>query len=242
MPASSDLNKTRSQSQFSGYDALVLISTRYPTRNAFAVNESQYALAFTHRTRPQYGPVESDYPRFVEDPMRSLNTLCMILLLSGLAAAQVVIGGTAGNWAPGYGVYAAPFVPLVTTPSVTLATVSPSAVGASNATFGNVAGATNATLSMVSQPPVGVYTQPVWYGPSANEETPAALISEATHGQRAHGFDVGVASFQSSEGAARLMASSTASRKASRTYTNQDVDQVNQKNGSVKYRGKTEHI
>jgi hypothetical protein len=174
--------------------------------------------------------------------MRSLNTLCMILLLSGLAAAQVVIGGTASNWAPGYGVYAAPFVPLVTTPSVTLATVSPAAAGASNATFGNVAGATNATLSIVSQPPVGVYTQPVWYGPSATEETPAESMSEARHGQRGHGFEVGVASFQSSQSAAQQMASSTGALKASRTYTNQDVDQVNQKNGSVKYRGKIEHI
>src|SRR5271167_1136627 len=96
----------------------------------------------------------------VEDAMRSLKTLSMILLLSGLAAAQTtVIGGTASNWVPAYGVYAAPFVPLVTTPSVTLATVSPSAVGASNATFGNVAGATNATLSIVSPPTTGAYTQ-----------------------------------------------------------------------------------
>src|SRR5580692_11463288 len=98
--------------------------------------------------------------------MRLLNTLCVLLLLSGLAAAQAtVIGGTASNWVPAYGVYAAPFVPLVVTPSVTLATVSPSAVGASNATFGNVAGATNATLSYVSQPPAGPYTQAIWSPP-----------------------------------------------------------------------------
>jgi hypothetical protein len=174
--------------------------------------------------------------------MRLLNTLYMILLLSGLASAQVIIGGTAGNWAPGYGVYAAPFVPLVTTPSVTLATVSPSAAGASNATFGNVAGATNATLSIVSQPPVGVYTQPVWYGPAEAGETPAESTSEARHGQRAHAFDGGVASWQSGESVTHLMAGSTGARKASRTYTNQDVDRVNQTNGTVKYRGKTEHI
>jgi len=170
--------------------------------------------------------------------MRLLNTLCMILLLSGLASAQVIIGGTAGNWSPGYGVYAAPFVPLVTTPSVTLATVSPSAAGASNATFGNVAGATNATLSIVSQTPVGVYTQPVWYGPSA----PAESMTEARPAQRAHAFDAGVASWQSGQSVTHLMASSTGARKASRTYTNQDVDQVNKTNGTVKYRGKTEQI
>ena len=173
--------------------------------------------------------------------MRSLNTLCMILLLSGLAAAQAtVIGGTASNWAPAYGVYAAPFVPLVTTPSVTLATVSPSAVGASNATFGNVAGATNATLSMVSQPPVGVYTEPVWYGPSASPEAPAEPAAVGRPVQRTHGFDVGVATWQSSQSVTNLMASGA--KKASRTYSQQDIDQVNQKNGTVKYRGRTEHM
>ncbi len=175
--------------------------------------------------------------------MRLLNTFCMILLLSGLAAAQAtIIGGTASNWAPAYGVYAAPFVPLVTTPSVTLATVSPSPAGASNATFGNVAGASNATLSIVSPPPVGVYTQPVWYGPSAGAEASAEPMPGERHGQRAHGFDAGVAGWQSSQSVRQLMASATGSRKASRTYTNQDVDQVNQTNGTVKYDGKTEHI
>jgi hypothetical protein len=182
--------------------------------------------------------------------MRSLKTLSMILLLSGLAAAQAtVIGGTASNWVPAYGVYAAPFVPLVTTPSVTLATVSPSAVGASNATFGNVAGATNATLSFVSQPPAGAYTQAIWsppytqpsgFGPSAALESEP--VPESRSARRAHAFDVGVASWQTVESASHLMASSNGSKKAGRTFTNQDVDQVNQKNGTVKYDGKTEHI
>jgi hypothetical protein len=174
--------------------------------------------------------------------MRLLNTFCLVLLLSGLAAAQAtVIGGTASNWAPAYGVYAAPFVPLVTTPSVTLATVSPSGAGASNATFGNVAGATNATLSIVTPPPVGVYTEPVWYGPSAAIETPAESAFEGRPAQRAHAFNIGSASWQSSDSVSYLMANRAAG-KASRSYSNQDVDQVNQKNGTVKYRGKTEHI
>jgi hypothetical protein len=208
-----DPNKTRAQSRVSGYDAFV---------------------------------------NSAEDAMRSLKTLSMILLLSGLAAAQAtVIGGTASNWVPAYGVYAAPFVPLVTTPSVTLATVSPSAAGASNATFGNVAGATNATLSFVSQPPAGAYTQAIWsppytqpsgFGPSANVETASEPASEGRPARRAHAFDLGVASWQSSESTTHLMASSTRGNKATRTYTNQDVDQVNHKNGTVKYDGKTEHI
>ena len=124
---------------------------------------------------------------------------------------------------------------------MTLATVSPSGAGASNATFGNVAGATDATLSIVSQPPVGVYTQPVWYGPSAAVEIPTQSASEAMP-VRFHALNVGLASWQSSVSVTNLMASSTGGKKAARTYTNQDVDQVNQTNGSVKYRGKTEHI
>jgi hypothetical protein len=177
--------------------------------------------------------------------MRLLNTLCVLLLLSGLAAAQAtVIGGTASNWVPAYGVYAAPFVPLVVTPSVTLAPVSPSAAGASNATFGNVAGATNATLSssFVASPPVGVYSQPVWYGPSTTPETAGEPAYEPRHGQKARMLDVGVASWESSQSVTYAMAGASAGKKAARTYTNQDVDHVNDSNGTVKYRGKTEHI
>jgi hypothetical protein len=174
--------------------------------------------------------------------MRLLNVLCLVLLLSGLAAAQAtVIGGAASNWAPAYGVYAAPFVPLVVTPSVRLATVSPSAAGASNATFGNVAGASNATLSIVSPAPVGVYTQPVWYGASSSSET-AETIPSGRHGQRAGGIDLGVASWQSGQSVTYAMAGATGTRKATHSYSNQDVDRVNETNGTVKYRGKTEHI
>jgi len=184
--------------------------------------------------------------------MRSLGTFCLMVLLCGFAAAQAtVIGGTASNWVPAYGVYAAPFVPLVTTPTVTFATVSPSAVGASNATFGNVAGATDATLSAFSQPPAGAYTQaiwtpsytqPTWFGPSAETEAPRETAREERHGQRARAFDVGLASRTSNESVVSLMANSTGARKAARTLTNQDVDQENQKNGTVKFGGKTEHI
>lgn len=184
--------------------------------------------------------------------MRSLNTFCLILLLCGFAAAQAsVIGGTASNWVPAYGVYAAPFVPLLTTPTAIFATVSPSAVGATNATFGNIAGATDATLSTFSQPPAGAYTQaiwspsytqPTWFGPSAEAETPAESPREERHGRKAHAFDVGLASWPSNQSVVNLMASSTGARKAARTLTNQDVDQENQKNGTVTFRGKTEHI
>jgi hypothetical protein len=178
--------------------------------------------------------------------MRQLSVLCLLFLLSGLAAAQAtIIGGTASNWVPAYGVYAAPYVPMVTTPSLTLSTVSPSAVGASNATWGNVAGATNATLSdeFVADPPVGVFTQPTWYGPSA-----AVEFGEPMHGHmRGQKKERGEATFIAgpSEGnwsVAQLMVGSAPAAKASRTYTNQDVDRMNQSTGTVKYGGKTEHI
>jgi hypothetical protein len=177
--------------------------------------------------------------------MRQLSVLCLLLLLSGLAAAQAtIIGGTASNWVPAYGVYAAPYVPLVTTPSVTLSTVSPSPVGASNATWGNVAGATNATLSdeFIAAPPVGVFTQPNWYGSSPAPEV-GEPMRDRMHRQRKDGeaaFDAGVSG--GSWSVAQLMATSAPARKASRTYTNQDVERMNQNNGMVKYDGKTEHI
>jgi hypothetical protein len=183
--------------------------------------------------------------------MRSVCVLCGLLLLCGFAAGQAtVIGGTASNWAPSYGVYAAPYVPLITTPSVALSTVSPSAVGASNATWGNVAGATNATLSdeFIGAPPVGVYTEPVWYGPSGPIEGPA-LGEYAHHPMHARkhetgekGFDFVVASRESTESVATMRAGAPATGKASRTYTNQDIDRFNQTTGTVKYDGKTEKL
>ena len=189
--------------------------------------------------------------------MRSIGVLCGLLLLCGLAAGQAtMIGGTASNWVPAYGVYAAPYVPLVTTPSVTLSTVSPMAVGASNATWGNVAGATNATLSdeFIAPPPVGVYSEPNWYGPSAPVEVPQIVSNygpafehhgprhERKHEAGEEAFDFVTASRESSESVASLRVGAPSTGKANRTYTNQDTDRMNQTNGLVKWDGKTEHI
>jgi hypothetical protein len=191
--------------------------------------------------------------------MRFVSVLCLLLLLCGFAAAQVaVMGGTASNWVPPYGVYAAPFVPLITTPSVTLSTVSPSPVGASNATWGLVAGATNATLSeeFIAPPPVGVNTIPVWYGPTRRENVPQPWqYSEMMH--RGHGPEMGPTPMMHGEhmqkehafefiagpSAGSVSVASVAhGGKASRTYTNQDIDTMNQKTGTVHYDGKTEKL
>lgn len=176
--------------------------------------------------------------------MRLLSALFASVLLSGLAAAQATtMAGTASNWAPAYGVYVAPFVPLVITPKVSLQPLATSPAGASNTAFGNVAGASNATLSIVSEPPVGgIYDQPVWYGPSPAPEVAVEARPHPKHEKKAIEFDFFVGSRQSTESASRLMASAGTGKKASRTYTNQDIDRVNQTNGSAKWDGKTEHL
>src|SRR5581483_1651611 len=159
--------------------------------------------------------------------MRQMTIFCTLVLLCGFAAAQAtVIGGYAGNWPPAYGVYAAPFVPLVVTPSVSLSTFSPSPAGASNATGNLVAGATNSTLSMVNTPPQTVLTVPTWYGPTPSQVIAGVAQTEvasepARHG---HGFAVGSASFQIDHGAAELAGLSKPGGKAQRSFTNQSID------------------
>jgi len=174
------------------------------------------------------------------------RSLCAILLcFCGVAVGQAtIIGGTASNWAPAYGVYLAPFVPLVTTPEVTLSTVSPTAVGASSSTFGMVAGATNATLSseFIGEPPVGVYTALQWYGASAQPEAGPSAPRAYERKPKEQAFDFIAGARESRESVARLMGEAGPARKASHSYSNQDIDRMNETTGTVKYRGKTEHI
>lgn len=179
--------------------------------------------------------------------MRKLVLMCALVVLVGAAFGQVtIVSGYATN--QGWGGYypAPPFVPLVTTPIVTLDTVSPSAAGASNATSGMVAGATNATLSMVQPPLTPVYTVPVWSGyeviapgiappagpvPEAAPQQPAPQTAAARH------LEVGVASSE-----VEVAPSAKIPRQhehAVRVYTNADIDRINQQNGTVKYDGKT---
>ena len=177
--------------------------------------------------------------------MRSLTILCLVLMVSAFAVGQAVVGGNTTS-GPVYGYYAGPFVPRIVTPSVSLSTVSPNPVGASNATYGNVAGATNSTLSIVSPPPVGVFTQPVFYDESTEAAPMAYMPGQAASVYGREGMaryaDYGVATFDSEISAAKLMAPKGSWKKASRTYTNADVDRANQSTGTVKYDGKTEQI
>jgi len=180
--------------------------------------------------------------------MRKLLLMCALVLLVGAAFGQVtIVSGYANN--QGWGGYypAPPFVPLVTTPIVTLDTVSPSAAGASNATTGMVAGASNATLSIVQPPFTPVYTVPVWSGydlispgsaPVAPQMPEAAPPQPSTRAAAApRHVDVGIAS--SEVEVAPIAKIPRQHEHAVRVYTNADIDRINQQNGTVKYDGKT---
>ncbi len=148
--------------------------------------------------------------------MRLFTVLCATLFLSSLALGQMpMVSGCAGYYGCG------PYVPLVTTPSISLQTVSPSPVGATNATTGLIAGAANSTLSLVNGNTSSVYTEAVWYsGGGAPVYSSPSVSLEARPAS----------------------AAAKSGRKATRTITNQDIDQENQKTGMVKYDGKTEEI
>jgi hypothetical protein len=175
--------------------------------------------------------------------MRSLLALTSALLVSAFAAAQAtIISGYASNWPPAYGVYAAPFVPLVNTPSATLGSGFQAQVGASNATAGNVAGATNATLSLASPAVVEPQGAIVGQAPPLSPETASSQTEAAESRPNLRvGFEFGVASFQNNYGVAQLEAAARPKQTA-RVYTNQDVEQLNQNNGEVRYGGKRERI
>lgn len=185
--------------------------------------------------------------------MRIFSLFVAAVLLSSLAFAQTM--GRSG--ADGYGC-GGPFIPMVTTPQVSLETVSPDPVGASNATWGLHAGATNSTLSLenVNGNVGGTYTQPVWYagGTTPLISSPAVELSvPVAHNmhiprrerERERAAAPSWTYYASEEETASPVAASSAARTAKppvRTITNQDVEQVNQKNGVVKYDNKTEQI
>lgn len=186
--------------------------------------------------------------------MRVLIALCAAALFSAVAVAQVVPANV------GYDGCGAPYIPRLTTPEVSLQTVSADPVGARNATYGLTAGATNGTLSNVTGNLGGTYTQPVWYAggttplissPAVELSVPVARVHnmermerDRDH-ERAEGSSRAWVYYASEEETASAVEASTAARSgrhAARTITNQDVDQQNSKNGMVKYDGKTEQI
>jgi len=183
--------------------------------------------------------------------MRTLTVLCSILLLSALGFGQTVVRGFAGYCPYGCG----PYVPLITTPSLSFATVSPNPAGATNATGGLIAGATNSTLSEVPGNTDAVYTTPVWYSgggtplisPAVNAPLHPMRIGRMEHGQRMHPHAAAPRAwtyFSAAETARPAEAASAARglRHAARMYSNEDVKRQNQQNGLVKYDSKTQRI
>jgi hypothetical protein len=183
--------------------------------------------------------------------MRKLLVVCATLLLASAAFSQVmVLSGYATN--QGWGGYypSAPFVPLVTTPSVSLNALAPSAPGASNATAGMTAGATNATLSIIQPSVSPVYTVPVWSGydissqgapvAAAGVEQAAPVHIAAQPQSGARHIELGVSSMESD--LAPYAKVQRQHEHATRVFTNSDIDRINQQNGTVKYGGKVEHI
>lgn len=183
--------------------------------------------------------------------MRPYLVLCSVVLISALAFGQQPIPPRFyGPCILGCG----PFVPLVTTPMVSLQTASPNPVGASNATTGLVAGATNGTLSQVQGSSSSVYTVPVWYqGGDAPLTGPNVRLWPEPVGAQAHPFHgqpgpqeqestqwMYFAGREHTASAVDASVAAKSGKKATRTYTNEDVERQNQNNGMVKHGGKTE--
>ena len=186
--------------------------------------------------------------------MRILIALFAATLFSSVAGAQVVPASV------GYDGCGAPYIPRLTTPEVSLQTVSAAPVGATNATYGLTAGATNGTLSNVTGNTGGTYTQPVWYAggttplissPAVELSVPVVHMQHMGHMERMEREHEGAEApkawvyYASEDETSSAVDASTAARTgrhATRTITNQDVDQQNSKNGFVKYDGKTEQI
>ena len=175
--------------------------------------------------------------------MRQLIGSLIVLSLCGVAFSQ----NSPGN-------YAEQFAPRLVTP-----TASPDALPTPSLTLNTPSLATGASSASVNSASVSIITgssvhfnQPVWYAPGVQLTAPAdessATSTEPTSqsaNQSANAglrrFDWGAATFQSNYGAAQLVAAAPRA-KAGRTYANADVARVNDRNGLVRYKGKTEQM
>jgi len=171
-----------------------------------------------------------------------------VVLMAVAACSQTTFESTHRVWTPP-GTYAAPFQPLLTTPSVSaediatpLITLDPvfPAAGATNATAGNEAGAsafiTGKDLTSTAQ-----FATQAWYGPASSSEAqtePVEASTETTLPARA--ADLGTAQFEVNRSVKEIMVKPTAPAK--RVYTEADVARMNDSNGSVRFHGQTEHV
>ncbi len=186
------------------------------------------------------------------------------LVLSAVVLMAVAAFGQQSFPHPGPCYYGCgPYVPLLTTPEISLQTVSPNPVGATNATTGLIAGATNSTLSQIQGSTSSVYTAPVWYqGGDAPLTTadvhsyPEAVGREGRVVHQAMGEErpreergprgreearAGWTYFSGRDHTV-VLGNVAKGKKADHVYTNDDITRENEKNGDVKYDGKSEKI
>jgi hypothetical protein len=161
------------------------------------------------------------------------------IALAVTISSAMAFGQAGARGVPGYCAYnCGPYVPLISTPSVSFETVSPSPVGASNATGGLHAGARNSTLSLIDGNPDAVHTQVVWYSgggsplvspavrlPQHMEHMMQMMHMEHGQGEEAHRWTYYAGR---AETASPVAASAEAKnmKHAARTYTNDDINRV----------------
>jgi len=177
----------------------------------------------------------------------SFRVLGGILLISSCALGQTTFEANRNQWiAPG--TYATPIQPLITTPSTAAENIATPSIsldpvfltaGASNATAGNQAGAST-FLSGQDLAATAQFATQAWYGPAV-PVTQAPSETESTESfQPSTGFEFGIAQFDFNRGAGRVM--TKPQWHAQRVYTEADVARVNDKNGTVRFKGKTERM
>lgn len=174
--------------------------------------------------------------------MRSVLVACVVLLLAGVVFGQAtVIGGWGTNLGPAGYYPAPPFIPVITTPSYSFQSFSPS-TGASNATFGLTAGATNSSLTMVTPATSNAYSAVVWYASGPQISSVAAEAAVPEKAERRNVMETGARALLGPGANEAVIAAKATHKPAQRKYTNQDVERMNQNNGLVKWDGKTEKI
>jgi hypothetical protein len=165
----------------------------------------------------------------------------VVVLFAGLSFAQGPGRVEGGFYYPG--VFAGPFIPLVSTPSASWSNFVPRA-GATNATEGNFAGASASGFSS-AHPHFGFNHEMRGEGMRGEEmRREDGRGHERDARREGAGFNSGMATsdFQESVIVAMGQPHATAPSGTPRQITNQDVEQVNQKNGYVKYGDHVEHL
>ena len=180
--------------------------------------------------------------------MRAVAVGMVVVVFSALALGQAGVRNIPSYCSNNCG----PYIPLISTPNVGFETVSPSPAGASNATGGLNAGARNSTLSIVNGNPDAVHTQVVWYSGGGSplvspavrlpHQEPMMMGMHEEHMrqmERAHGEEEPAdwTYYAGPMQTANPMQASTAARSgrhAARTYTNADVERMNEKNQEFK--------